>query len=74
MEDAVVVSDAQSAPNEVGVCPGIRAECGTDDVVGAPQEIHLTQNHPSKRFSNTLALLILCSFHSFVSVVFIFVL
>ena len=74
MEDVVVVPDAQSAPNEVGVCPGVRAECGTDDVVGAPQEIPLTQNNPSKRFSNTLAFLILCSFHSFVSVLSIFVL
>ena len=36
VEDAVVVPDAQSAPNEVGVCPGVRAECGTNDVVGAP--------------------------------------
>jgi len=43
-----VVSDAHSAPNEVGVCPVVRIECGTDDVVGAPQEIPLTQNHPSK--------------------------
>ena len=48
VEDAVVVPDAQSTPNEVGVCPSVRAECGTDDVVGAPQEIPLTQNHPSK--------------------------
>ena len=37
VEDVVVVSDAQSAPNEVGVCPGVRAECDTNDVVGAPQ-------------------------------------
>ena len=48
VEDTVMVPDAQSTPNEVGVCSGIRAECGTDDVVGAPQEIPLTQNHPSK--------------------------
>ena len=33
VEDAVVVSDAQSAPKKVGVCPGVRAECGTDDVL-----------------------------------------
>ena len=44
----VVVPDAQSAPDEVSVCPGVRAECGTDNVVGVPQEIPLTQNHPSK--------------------------
>ena len=42
VEDAVVVPDAQSTPNEVGVCPDVHAECGTDDVVGAPQEIPLT--------------------------------
>jgi hypothetical protein len=48
VEDVVVVADAQSAPNEVGVCPGVRAPCGTDDVVATPQEIPLTQNHPSK--------------------------
>jgi hypothetical protein len=39
VEDVVVVADAQSAPNEVGVCPGVRAPCGTDDVVATPQEI-----------------------------------
>ena len=33
VEDVVVVPDAQSAPNEIGVCPGVHAECGTDDVV-----------------------------------------
>ena len=48
VEDAVVVPDAQSVSNEVGVCPDVRAECGTDDIVGASQEIPLTQNHPSK--------------------------
>ena len=48
MEDVVVVPDAQSTPNEVSACPGVRAECGTDDVISAPQEIPLTQNHPSK--------------------------
>jgi hypothetical protein len=48
LEDVVVVPDAQSAPNEVGVCFGVRAECRSDDVVAAPQEIRLTQNHPSK--------------------------
>ena len=74
VEDVVVVPDAQSAPDEVSVCPGVRAECGTDDVIGAPQEIPLTQNHPSKWFSNTFAFLILCSFHSFVSMLSIFVL
>ena len=42
VEDAVVVPDTQSALNEVGVCPDVHAECGTDDVVGAPQEIPLT--------------------------------
>ena len=36
VEDVVLVSDAQSALNEVGVCPGVLTECGTDDVVGAP--------------------------------------
>ena len=48
VEDVVVVPDDQSTPNEVGVCPDVHAECGTDDVVGAPQEIPFTQNHPSK--------------------------
>ena len=48
MEDVVLVPDAQSAPNEVGVCPDVRAECRSDDRVAAPQEIPLTQNHPSK--------------------------
>jgi hypothetical protein len=47
VEDVVVVPDAQSAPNEVGVCPDVHAECQSDDGVAAPQEIHLTQNHPS---------------------------
>ena len=42
VEDVVVVPDAQSTPNEVSACPGVRAECGPDDVVGAPQEIPLT--------------------------------
>jgi hypothetical protein len=45
VEDVVAPLDAQSAPNEVGTTP----------VVGtAPQEIPLTQNHPSKCCSNTL--------------------
>jgi hypothetical protein len=48
VENVVVAPDAQSTPNEVGVCPGVHAECGTDNIVGAPQEIPLTQNHPSK--------------------------
>ena len=48
VEDMIVVPDAQFTLNEVGVCPGVRAECGPDNVIGAPQEISLTQNHPSK--------------------------
>ena len=36
VEDVVVVPDAQSAPNEVGVCPSVRASCDTDDVVIVP--------------------------------------
>ena len=48
VEDVVLVPDAQSVPNEVGVCPDVRAECRSDDGVAAPQEIPLTQNHPSK--------------------------
>jgi len=47
MEDVVIVSDAQSASNEVGICPDVGAECRTDDVVTTPKEIPLTQNHPS---------------------------
>jgi hypothetical protein len=47
----VVVPDAQSAPNEVGVC--------VDDVVAGPQEIPLTQNYPSKWRSNTLGFFVL---------------
>jgi hypothetical protein len=39
VEDVLVVPDAQSTPNEVEICP---------DVSAAPQEIPLTQNHPSK--------------------------
>ena len=48
VEDTVAVPDAQSASNEAGVCPDVRAEYRTDDVVAAPQEIPLTQNHPRK--------------------------
>ena len=48
VKDVVVVPDAQSSPNEVDACPSVRVECGTNDVVGAPQETPLTQNHPSK--------------------------
>ena len=48
VEDVVLVPNAQSAPNEVGVCPDVRAECWSDAGVAAPQEIPLTQNHPSK--------------------------
>ena len=40
VEDVVLVPDAQSALNEVGTC--------VDDVASCPQEIPLTQNHPSK--------------------------
>ena len=47
VEDVVLVPDAQSTPNEVGVCPDVHAECRSDDGVPAPQEIPLTQNHPS---------------------------
>ena len=42
MEDVVVVPDAQSAPNEVGVRPDVRVECQSDNGVAAPQEIPLT--------------------------------
>lgn len=33
MEDVVIVPDAQSASNEVGICPDVGAECRTDDVL-----------------------------------------
>ena len=36
VEDMVLVPDAQSAPNEVGVCLDVRAECQSDDGVAAP--------------------------------------
>jgi hypothetical protein len=52
-KDAVAVPDAQSAPNEFGICPDDRVHCRIDDVDTAPQEITLTQNHPSKCRSNT---------------------
>ena len=42
VEDVVLVPDAQSALNEVGVCPDVCAECRSDDGVAAPQEIPLT--------------------------------
>ena len=42
VEDVVVVPDAQSAPNEVGVGPHVRVSCGTDDGSPPPQEIPLT--------------------------------
>jgi hypothetical protein len=54
VEDPVAVPDAQSVPNEVGICPSVGAQCRTNNVVTAPQEIPLTQNHPSKCRSNTL--------------------
>jgi hypothetical protein len=44
-KDAVAVTDAQSSPNEFAICP---------DAGAAPQEIPLTQNHPSKYHSNTI--------------------
>jgi hypothetical protein len=55
VEDVVVLPDAQSALNEVGICPPIRGECRTDDDVMASHETPLTQNHPSKCCSKTLA-------------------
>jgi len=58
-EDVVVVPDAQSGPNEVGVCPSVRASCSRDDGFATPQEIPLTQNHPNKCTLNTLFFLIL---------------
>ena len=33
VEDVVLVPNAQSAPNEVGVCPDVRADCRSDDGV-----------------------------------------
>ena len=42
MEDVVLVPDAQSALNEVGVCHDVHAECRSDDGVATPQEIPLT--------------------------------
>ena len=56
VEDVVVVPDAQSAPNEVGVCPQVR---GSDDGFVAPHEIPLTQNHPSKCCIDTIVSLLL---------------
>jgi hypothetical protein len=65
VEDEVVVPDAQSTPNEVGIC--------VDNVAAGLQEIPLTQNDPSKWCSNTLPFLILPSFRSFVSIPSIYV-
>ena len=42
VEDVVLVPDAQSIPNEVGVCPDVRAEYRFNDGVATPQEIPLT--------------------------------
>ena len=42
VEDVVLVPDAQSALNEVGVCPDVHAECRSNDGVASPQEIPLT--------------------------------
>jgi hypothetical protein len=72
VEDVVVVADAQSAPNELGVCPGVRVSCGTDDGFPPPHEIPLTQNHPSKCFSDTLAFLTRSSLLFFISMLCIF--
>ena len=44
MQDTVVVSDAESAPNGI--------DKGPQDVVTAPMEIPLSQNHPSKCHSS----------------------
>jgi hypothetical protein len=41
-EDTVVVSDAQSGPNEFGTCPDTGAYCRIDDVSMALHEILLT--------------------------------
>ena len=38
VEDVVLVPDSQSALNEVGVCPDVRAEYRSDDGVVAPSE------------------------------------
>jgi len=73
MEDVVIVPDAQSASNEVGICPDVGAECRTDDVVTTPKEIPLTQNHPSKCHSNLFSFLIHTLFHSFVPMPSLFV-
>ena len=61
VEDVVLVPDAQSALNEVGVCPDVRAECWSNDRVVAPQEIPLTQNHPSDVVTLSLLLFFLHS-------------
>jgi hypothetical protein len=58
VEEVVAVPNAQSAPNEVGICPGVGANCRGADVVTAPQEIPCTQNMPSKCRSNTFSFLI----------------
>jgi hypothetical protein len=53
-EDAVAVPDAQSGPNEFGICPDAGAHCRIDDVGTTTQEIPVTQNNPSKCRSNTI--------------------
>ena len=42
VEDVVLVPNAQSVPNEIGVCPDVRAKYQSNDGVVAPQEIPLT--------------------------------
>lgn len=55
VEDVPEVTDALFAPNEVQISQLVRVECQTGDVVAAPMEIPVTQNHPSKCRSKTLA-------------------
>ena len=65
VEDVVVVSDAQSSLNEVGICVG--------SVGAGSLETPMTQSIPCKWRSYTFHFIIIPLFHSVVSIVSIYV-
>jgi hypothetical protein len=63
-EVAPMVPDAPSARNEVRVAVAVGDASGSHDVVAEPpQEIHLTQNHPSKCLFHIVSLAVTPSGH-----------
>jgi hypothetical protein len=68
VEVAPTVPDAQSARNEVHVAMAVGDASGSHDVVAEPpQEIPLTQNHPSKCLFRIVSLAVTPSGHLLIS-------